>query len=842
MLQLALRNVRHNIGRYIATLVAIATGVAFFTATSFVSARVIDALEGDVDRQYGAVDVAVVIDTSNEDAAAFAEQLVIPGEAFAQIVQTEGVEAAAGEVSGPVAFADGDEVAGEGATGRLWVDDDQLNPVDIVEGEAPAAADEVAVDRGTAGDLGFAVGDQTTLLSQGGAQEVTVVGLTATGSSDSLDSGGTVSLHQDLAFEALTGGREEYQEAFLRTDGSPAVVDAVEAVVPEGFVAQSGEEFRADKRKEASGFGTVLKNGLQAFALLALFVGGFVIYNTFSVIIAQRLRELAVLSAIGATPKQLKRSLRIEGLLVGAIGSTVGVVVGAAMAFGLIAVLDAFGISLPGSGIVVTPAGVINGILIGTAITFASVMIPARRAARVEPIQALRDAETQGSEVSRSRKVAAAVLIGLGLLGLFTGASPFTIGLGVLLLIVGTVVAGPVIALVGARLLRRVLGRFGLEGQLAVDNATRSPKRTATTANALLIGVFLVTFVTVAGTSLKDFSIRELNKLQTADFVVASTGGTLDEDLLGALRDVEEVASVTAFRRESVTIDGEPAMVSTADGGDLAEVASLTATDGSLADLEPGTIAVVDGSGAGISAGGSTEADVVGVGDTVTVANAAGDELELRVVAVLEPNLDVAQVGDLIAPETFDELVGDTGPTVALIDAVDGAESDAEDALQAVVAKRPDVSVTPGNAIGQVVGSIFDFMINAINGLLLMSVVIALIGIVNTLSLSIIERRRELGLLRIIGMVDRRVQRMVRLESAFISALGTFTGVALGLVIGWGLVASIDRTTDAGIALSLPVPLLVLVLVAGVLLGFLASIVPARRSTRLDVLDAVQAS
>jgi putative ABC transport system permease protein len=840
MLQLALRSVRHNLGRYVATLVAIATGVAFFTATGFLSARVIDALEGDVDRQFGAVDVAVVVDTSDPDASQFAEQLVIPGEVLDAIAEVDGVEAVTGEVSGPVAFAAADGTTfGDGTTGRLWVDDEQLNPLELVEGAAPASGEEIVIDRGLAEDESLAVGDEVTLLTIAGPKQVTVVGTSSFGSSDSIDPSGTVSLHEDLVFDALTDGRVEYQDAFLRTSGDPAsVTDAVEQLAPDGFVAQTGDEYRADKREEAGAFGKILKNGLQAFALLALFVGGFVIYNTFSVIIAQRMRELAVLSAIGATPRQLKRSLRFEGLLVGVLGSIIGVAVGAGLAFALSAVLELVGVSLPGSGISVSPAAIVNGIVIGTLITLASVLIPARRAAKIEPIQALREAETHGSEVSRGRKVAAAVLMGLGLLALLSATAPAVIGLGVLLLIVGTIVAGPVIALLGAKVLRPIMGRFGLEGKLAVDNATRSPKRTATTANALLIGVFLVTFVTVAGTSLKDFTVRELNKIQTADFVVASTGGTLDDALLEELGAVDGVASVTPFRRESVSIDGSPGMISTASPDALAAVTSLEATEGSLDDLEPGTIAVAGGGSSGVTVGSGDEP---AIGDTVTVANAAGDRQDLTIVAILEPNLDLAQVGDLVTAETFDQLVGDTGPTVALIDAVDGAESDAQDALEAAVASRPDISVSPGNAIGQLIGSIFSFMINAINGLLLMSVVIALIGIVNTLSLSILERRRELGLLRIIGMVDKRVQRMVRIESAIISALGTVTGVVLGLAIGWGLVASINRTADAGISMSFPLPLIGLVLVAGVLLGFLASIIPARRSTRLEVLDAIAA-
>ena len=833
MFTLAVKGVRHNVGRYVATLIAIMTGVAFFTATGFLSQRVIDSLEGPVDQQYGSVDVALTVDqSSGDDTASLAEQLVVSQQAFDQVAALPGVEAVAGEVTGPVAFQGaGKKTFGDGATGRLWIADDELNPLDIAKGKAPEGKTEIAVDKGFADREDLAVGDTVTLLSVGGPFEVKIVGLTEFGSSDAIDQGGTVSIPEAAAFDVLTSGRVEYQSAYLRGSGDPAKLTAeVAEVAPKGFAAQSGDEFRADRRSEAGSFGKVLKNGLQGFAVLALLVGGFVIYNTFSVIIAQRQRELAILSAIGATPKQLTRSLRLEGILIGLLGSALGVLVGFFLTFGLIAVLDVVGVSLPGSGVKAPPATIIGGLLIGTVITVLSVMIPARRAAKIEPIEALRDAATEAGAASRKRGIWAAALIALGLLRFFLGTSVAAIGLGALLIVIGVLVAGPFIAIGGARILRPVLSKLGLEGQLAADNAARSPKRTATTANALLIGVFLVTFVTVAGGSLKDFAVREIQKLESADFIVASTGGTLDDELLTSMRSAKGVKAVTPFRRESATLDGKPSLISTADSGDLVKSASLKVTDGSLDDLTGDTIAVVN-----------TDKTDYGVGDTVTVANADGEDVDLEVVAVIEPSLDSSQMGQVVASEAFDRLVGETAPTVALVDATDGAESDAQDALEDLVAARPDISVTPGNAIGQLVGTVFDFLINAINGLLLMSVVIALIGIVNTLSLSILERRRELGLLRIIGMVDRRVQRMVRLESVIISTLGTVSGLVLGLVLGFGLISAINRLSDATVAFTFPWPLLAVILVLGVLLGFLASVIPARRSTRLDVLDAVQA-
>lgn len=831
MFQLALRGVRHNTGRYVATLLAIVTGVAFFAASGFISDGIIDALEGDANRRFGDVDVAVVADP--DQSADFAEPLVLPADTVEQFLAVDGVEAGAGDLTGPVAFlADDGTTFGDGAVGRLWMADDALNPLDVVDGSAPEALGEIAVDQGLADDESIAVGDRVTLLTTAGEQSVTVAGITVFGDEDSVDDSGTVSLPEAAAFAWLRDGAEEYDAYYLRVDGDPAAVaDAVGEITPAGFVAQDGDTFRADQRAAAGAFGSFLKTGLQAFALLALFVGAFVIYNTFSVIVAQRQRELAVLSAVGATPRQIKRSLRAEGLIIGLLGASLGVVTGLVLAQLLLWLVHLLGVGLPGGGIVIGPSNVVSAIVAGTLITWFSVTIPARRAASIEPIEALREAAAESDRASRRRGVTAAVLVGLGLALMLVGSQPALIGLGILLLVVGVIVAGPFVAIGGSHVFRRLFTRLGLEGRLAVDNSIRNPNRTATTANALLIGVFLVTFVTVAGTSLKDFVVDELDKLESADFLIQSTGGTIDDALVGDLEAVDGVEQVTPYRLESVTIDGAPSLLSTADTGALIEVAGISASEGSLDDLADGTIAVTPG--------GDLQPDL---GDTLTVADSDGNSIDVTVVALLDPTIDAASVGNLVDTATFDSLVGDTAPTAAFLDVTSGAQSDTEDAIDDVVATRPDIALTAGNSLGKLIGSLFDFMINAVNGLLVMSVLVALIGIVNTLSLSILERRRELGLLRIMGMTDRRVQRMVRLESALIAALGTLTGMLLGLAVGWGMIAAIDRLSDAAIGFGFPAVQLGVVLVLGVVLGVAAAWIPARRSTRLEVLDAIAAT
>jgi putative ABC transport system permease protein len=832
MLKLVLSSVRHSLGRYIATLVAIIAGVGFFTAVSVVSDGVISSLDGNVDAQYGPVDVAVVPEESDAPISSSAQpvSIKVPQGTVDELLALDGVEGGAGVLAAPTSFAnDKGKAYATSAIGRLWVDDEELNPLAVVKGDAPTAAGEIAVDRGLAEDEDLAVGDDLTLLTLAGEQQVRMVGITEFGDSAAIDSGGTISIAPDDAFGWLGSGEPEYDAYYLR--GSGDLVDAAADVVPAGLTAQSGEEFRDDQRQESGQFAQTLKTGLQAFAVLALLVGGFVIYNTFSVIVAQRMRELAVLAAIGATPKQLKRSLRLEGLVLGVMGSLLGVAAGYGLTLALQGILKATGNSLPG-GMTFSVTNVVSGALLGTIITVLSVLSPARRAGRTEPMEAMREAAVESATLGRGRLIVAVAMTVVGIGGMVAGSGLVTIGIAAVALVGSVFVAAPYLARGGARISRPLLHRFGLEGRLAVDNSVRSPKRTATTANALLIGVFLVTFVAVSGASLRDWIVDQVDDAQSADYIVFSQGGAIDQPFVDEVTKVDGVEGVVSFQRQALTIDGEVATVSSGDLDRMREVAAIKTDEGSLDDLTEGTIAMLD----------DGTADAPKIGDTVSVAVTDGQPTDLEVVALLTPNVDTGQVGSLVSPESYDAIVGDATPTIAFVDLADEAGEATDDALTQVTERRPDVTAIQGNIVGELIGTIMDFLIRAVTGLLLMSVVIALIGIVNTMSLSILERRRELGLLRIIGMTDKRVRRMVRAESVLISLLGTVGGLVLGLVVSLLMVTAINRQSEAAISASVPWWQLLAILLLGVVLGVLAAVVPARRSTKMEVLDAVAAT
>jgi putative ABC transport system permease protein len=834
LLTIVLSSVRHNRSRYVATLLAIITGVAFFAATGFVADGVIASLEGDAQRQYQNVDVAIVARSVPDATLGSAgTNLKIPAAVQDRIARLPGVSGTGGVLTGAIGFVgpDGKPFA-TNAVGRLWIADRQLNPLDLAEGRAPRAPDEIVVDRGLAKDRDLRVGQTIPLLTLAGRYPARIVGLSRFGKSDSLDSNGTVSLPASRAFAALNSGRRQYDEIYVRGAGSQEALRARSApLVPAAFEAQTGNEFLKDKRESIGAVGRLLRNGLQAFAILALLVGGFVIYNTFSVIVAQRLRELAVLSAIGATPKQIKRMLRWEGVVVGLLGSALGLVVAVALTYVLMAVLKAAGTDLGGAGLHVRPANVLGALVLGTGITILSVMVPARRAARTEPIEAMRTSAAEAPRLPRSRAVAAGGLMLLGAAGLLAGGGVAAIGLGTVALFAGAILAAPYTAVRAARLVRPLASRLGLEGRLAVDNLARSPRRTATTSNALLIGVFLVTLVTVAGSNLRDYVVAEINSVGSADYLVESNGGSIDPQLIRRFEGIKDVNRLAPFSREPVTVDGKAAGLATGDVQAIQQTANVKPVKGSLDAVGPGTIALND------------VLPSAQLGRTVTVAAADGRSRRLKVVAVLDKNsIDAAQLGSYVDAATFRSVVGDKAPTVAFLDVKDGAQTETKNAIEDLADTRPDVTATEGNAVGRLLGGVFDFLIKAVDGLLMMSVVVALIGIVNTLSLAIIERRRELGLLRVIGMTDDLVRRMVRAESLLIAVLGTVSGVVLGLFTGWALIHAIDRLSDASLTFTTPYGTIVLVLVLGVVLGVLASLLPSRRSTRLDVLDALQAA
>lgn len=828
MWELAWANVREHKMRFVAAAVAIVAGVSFLTAGSMLTASISRSLGGEVDDQYRAVSAAVQPPEAQGQGLA---RVQIPQSLLDDVRRVPGVRAAVGEVLSVVSILEDGKRAVPGTFDsgqsflRTWISEADLNPLQITEGRPPRAEGEVTVDRGTAADRHLRVGSKISLSSSTGAVEATVVGITRFGTSDAPDAGGTLTASLPWAFSLGGDGSASFARILVVGDDdvSPAeLVRRIGEVVPKSLEVVTGDTFREDQKGQTAAISEVLGPVLQGFAYLSLFVAGFVIFNTFAVVVAQRTRELALIRAVAATPKQVRRSLKVEGLVVGGVGAAVGVALGAVLTFALIALLRAFDLDLPSAGVVITPGIVVQGLLSGVIVTVVSVAIPARRAARTPPVEAMRASATERSGVPRGRVIAAATMVVLGLLGLVIGSPWYVLALGALLLLVGVFVAGPGIVVAAAAALGPITGLLGVPGQLARENLRRSPRRTATTANALVIGLFLVTLVSVGGASLRDWTVGEVDQLSSADFVVTTITGAMPDSLLDRIDVIRGVEHAARMRSVPVLEGANPTTLTAADPAALREI-GLSPESGKWSD-----------------AGGVVTAFVnqqpAQVGQEVHVTLPDGTAIALPVSGVLPFSLDALMIGNLVTPAALDRLVPGAPETGVLL-SVDRAHYDQVKAqLDSLTAGYSSVFVIEGNILGRAIAGLFDFLINAVNALLGMSVVVALIGIVNTLSLSIHERRRELGLLRAVGMTPGEVRGMVLLEALFIAVVGTAVGMLTGGVMAWLLLRAADVTGGVSVE---PGRLAIVALI-GLGSGLVASIFPLRRVTRLDVVASIE--
>ena len=850
MFRFALKNLRANATRLVATATAVIIGIAFLSAGLMLTDAMKNALAGSADRQYENVDLVVRPGASIGDFGG-----AVPADQIATIRDTPGVVAAAGEISAPASLLarDGDPVSSR-SQGRAWITDEQLNPLTLVDGRAPDGDDQVVIDRTSAQDAGLEVGDTARLNTPSGRVEARVVGISEFGDQAAVDDGGTLSFGQDAAIELLNSGVQGFDDVLVRTGGDSSAEStraALIAALPASLEVITGEQFRTDQQSQNAGLVDLLRPALQGFAYLALFVAGFVIFNTFSVVVTQRFRELALIRAVGGTPGQVRRSLLFEGLGIGVVASAIGIAVGAVLALILQAVLGWFGVSLPGAGVALTVGTVVLCMVMGTLVTVISVAVPAFRAGRTKPVEAMRDSAVDRSGTSKVRAVLGGSCLVLSLVLLTANrlgdAKWYLLAPGALLLFVGLVIGGPLLARLFGKMLERPARRLGLTARLAVDNTVRNPKRTATTANALVIGLFLVTLVTVAGDALKQWTVGELDKLSSSDFIVGGDNTAVDPALVDRIESTDGVAAAAPVRTATVlNAQNQVVILSGADVESLERTTGLKVVQGSLDQVRDGDgAAVVDLAGLGGGGGGSGPgsdreiADLpTGVGQTETVVTPDGRTVEVPVVATLEAKIDSLFLGTLVSDTTLETLAGEQPISQVFVRTQPGQADAVGRRLDKVVADYAGVEVQPGNFIGQIVGQVFDFLINTVIALLGMSVIIALVGIVNTLTLSIFERRRELGMVRALGMTGEQVSRMVRGEAVLIGILGTGIGVSAGLLLGWVLIGSLSDS----IPLAVDWVRVGLIGLAGVAVGVLASILPAHRAVKLDMLEAMRST
>jgi putative ABC transport system permease protein len=761
---------------------------------------------------------------------------------------TPGVVAAEGFVEGytQIVGRDGKAVGspGRGAPtfGRNWGTVAALNPFHLAQGRAPRADAEVVLDLYTAKQAKAGLGDIVTVLLEKGAKRVEVVGLATFGSADGTG-GATNVMFTDNAAQHLLGEPGRYDQ--IAAVGAKGVSqrelrDRLSRVVPANTEAITGDALTKENQSAIRKSLRFFNAFLLTFAIVALLVGSFIIHNTFSIIVAQRGREMALMRAVGASRRQVLGAVLVEAVAVGLIASLLGLVAGIGVAAGLKGLLAAFGFDIPAGGIVLGANTVVTALVTGLGVSVASAFFPARKASTVPPVAALRDFAVETTGGSRRRTIAGALVTAVGglllLQGLFGkgGNKPASVGLGATVIFFGVAALGPVFARPASRLIGAPLPRLrGMPGALARENAMRNPKRTASTAAALMIGVGLVGFITIFAASAKTSINESIDKAFTGDFVVDSGTfgfGGLSPELAAALATLPEVGPVAGFRIGQAKVDGSSHFLGGVDPAPFSQILDLDVANGSLADLRGDTLAVDVN---------TARSKGWHVGDEVRVTFAKVGDKTLRIAAIYRR----ADAGGqyLIPLDTYERyFAAQLDARIFLSRAKGVSAADARTAVESVTKAYPNATLQDQTEFKAAQAGQINTLLGLIYVLLFLAILIALLGIMNTLALSIFERTRELGLLRAVGMTRSQLRSTVRWESVIIALFGTLLGLLIGLFFGWALVQALK--SEGFNRLTVPIGQLAVVVVVAALAGVLAAVWPGYRAARLDVLRAIATS
>ncbi|WP_448316665.1 ABC transporter permease [Streptomyces sp. CO7] len=857
MFRTAVRTVLAHRIRLLMTVLAVMLGVAFVSGTLVFTDTLSHAFRSQSAKSYDDVAVAVTSYGDPDDPEA---DPGVSRKTLDRIRALDGVAAAYGRVRGFAGVADRDGKLIDGAFGspkgsNFTPGEDGRDPsYTFVQGSGPSKAGQIALDEGTARKGGYEVGDRVRVATNGPVRTFTLSGVFTTDDGE-VKAGGSLVL-----FETAVAQKQYLEKGWfsdVTVVAAPGaddeeLLDAIEPLLPESAEAGTGQELAEKQAKEIeSGLGA-LKQVLLGFAGIALFVGVFLISNTFSMLVAQRTKELALMRAVGATRKQITRSVLVEAAVVGAIASAVGFAVGVVLALGLRSGMSAFGMTVPPGPLVVTPTPVAAALAVGVLITMLAAWLPGRRAAKIPPVAAMSSVHAVATTRSLVvRNTIGAVVTALGAAAIVWGAGiggddgRLRIAGGAFFALIGIIVLIPLLSRPVIALIRPLLtGPFGVSGKLAGQNAVRNPRRTGATASALTIGLTLVTGLTVLGVTVGQALDRMTTDNIKADYmVVMANGGPLDRSALTALEKADGVSAVSPQQAVSLQLgsggkdedpaDGKPRRgdylsASAVTPGAVEQVLRIDVVRGDLGSLAEGRIAVAEK---------TATAKGWKVGTDVPVTFADREHGTLTVGAVYKDS-------EFLSPVVVGTDVADAHEAKPYIPQIfvtmDGGESAAnEKALAHALGDNPAITMMDHQDIRDQFGGMINLLLNILYGLLAMALLIAVLGVVNTLAMSVFERQQEIGMLRAIGLDRRRVKRMVRLEAVVISLFGALIGVGLGVFLGWAIGQTI-KSSIPGYELVLPWDRIALFLVAAGLVGVLASLWPARSAARLNVLDAIK--
>jgi len=841
--KVALRGLMDHKGRLVSTLLAVALGVGFVAGVLMLTDTMNESFDDLFATAYEGTDAVVRSEQTIDDGMGGELRSRIDASLLGDVEDAPGVVAAEGSVEGyaRIIDRDGDPVGnpamGPPTFGGNWNEVDELNGFTITEGRAPESAGEVVIDRGSAESTDYQIGDQVPIQTRAASDEYELVGIARFGNADS-PGGATYALWTLGEAQELVGEPDKFdsinvvgEQGMSQTEVARSVEEQLAGDDDSGLEVLTGEEITEESQSDLKDQLSFITIFLLVFAIIAVVVGTFVIYNSFSIIVAQRGREMALMRAVGASRRQVRRSVFVEALAIGILGSIIGFVLGLGIASLLVNLFD-----LPGS-LVVRPNAVIIAVVVGVLVTLVSALVPAWRASRVPPVAAMRDLAIDTAGQSRLRFIVGLIAALGGVALVVAGAnsrSAAVVGIGVLLAFIGLLLLGPTLARPFSHGIGAPIERVrGVTGELAKENAGRNPRRTAATAQALMIGVGLVSFFLVVNASLRASIDQFLDDSFSGDFVIDSgTFGVvgLPTDVAERVSEVPGVADVVPLRFSPANVEGDDTGVTGTSPGAF-DLLGLQLRDGS-ASLASGTILLF-----------ADEADDLGVsvGDSVEATFANTGSHTYTVGGIYDTEQEGGGIGDFVLGlDDYDEAVGSADVSDANVFVLlDPGTSvgEAEPEIEAAVADFPTAEVQSVDEYKDAIGAQFDAILLLMLGLLTLALIIALIGIANTIALSVIERTRELGLLRAVGTSRSQVRSTIRWESVIIAVFGTLLGLVVGVLGGWGLITAFS---DEGFTVfRVPYGQVIAVVVIAAAAGIVAALLPAWRAGRMNVLDAI---
>jgi len=855
VIRVALRGLAGRKFRAALTAIAVVLGVAMVSGTFVLTDTIDKAFDAIFFESYANTDAAIsgkAPDISFEGSTA--EAPAVPASLLERVRQLDGVEAATGSVvdesATKILKADGKAINTQGAPSfgfGIDPEQSQFNPLKLVEGTWPASPDEVVIDAGTADKQGYAVGDSVRIGTLKPVQSFRVSGVAQYGSVSSLGTA-TFAVFTIPTAQTLLERKGKFDAISISAKEGVTpeqLVEQIKPVLPPTAQVRTGVEEANEASSEVSEFTSFIRYFLLAFGAVALFVGAFVIFNTMSITVAQRTRELATLRTIGASRKQIRRAVLLEAFLIGLVASIVGFLLGVGLAYGLNWLFKQLDLELPTTDMVIAPRTIVFAFVIGILVTVLAAFVPSLRATRVSPILAVRE----GAELPRGRFarytpfVALAILaLSLFLLGraaftdeLATGQRFLFIGVGVLLLFVG-------VAMISSKLVRPLAALVGVPGEkltgisgfLARRNTLRNPGRTAATAAALMIGLALVTFVAVLSNSMKASNRGAIEEQIAADFVVTSQDGFTPfvSGAGDAAESAQGIELATSVRSEVGKVANTDKYVTGIEPDRISSVYKFDWADGSDAALQD-----LGEFGAIVDKDFAEDRNLV-IGDRFRFLSGSGRATTLEVKATYDPPPFYQLLGTVsISKATFDKLHDRPRNQFTFINVPGDPTEQAEKPLEAALATFPDAKVQTREAWITEQDEEFNQFLTMLYVLLALSVIISIFGMINTLALAVFERTRELGMLRAVGMTRWQARTMIGTESVITALIGAAIGLPLGIFLAALVIKALEQFD---VRFSIPLQPLIAFAIVAVVVGVIAAILPARRAARLNVLQALQ--